>query len=54
MAKKRRFSTRRSRVTLSLVCIAAVALVAFFVWRAVSGDEAETVTYNTGTVQMMC
>lgn len=53
MAKKRRFSTRRSRVTLSLVCIAAVALVAFFVWRAVSGDEAETVTYNTGTVQTM-
>ncbi len=53
MAKKRRFSTRRSRVTLSVVCIVAIAVVAFFVYRAVSGDDTATVTYTTGTVQKM-
>jgi membrane fusion protein, macrolide-specific efflux system len=53
MAKKKRFSTRRSRVTLSIVCIVVIAVVAFFVYRAVSGDDTATVTYTTGTVQTM-
>ena len=53
MAKKKRFSTRRSRVTLSIVCIVVIAVVAFFVYRAFSGDDTATVTYTTGTVQKM-
>jgi macrolide-specific efflux system membrane fusion protein len=53
MAKKKRFSTRRSRVTLSIVCIVVIAVVAFFVYRAYSGDDTATVTYTTGTVQKM-
>lgn len=53
MAKKRRFSSRRSRVTLSIVCLAIIALVAFFVYRGVSGEATAEVTYITGTVQTM-
>ena len=53
MAKKKRFSTRRSRVMLSIVCIVVIAVVAFFVYRAVSADDTATVTYTTGTVQTM-
>ena len=53
MAKKKRFSTRRSRVTLAIVCIVVIALVAFFVYRGVSGDSAATVSYTTGTVETM-
>jgi RND family efflux transporter MFP subunit len=53
MAKKKRFSTRRSRVTLAVVCIVVIALVAFFVYRGVSGNDAATVTYTQGTVEKM-
>jgi RND family efflux transporter MFP subunit len=53
MAKKKRFSTRRSRVTLAIVCIVVIALVAFFVYREVSGNDAATVTYTQGTVEKM-
>jgi RND family efflux transporter MFP subunit len=53
MAKKKRFSTRRSRVTLAVVCIVVIALVAFFVYRGVSGNKTATVSYTTGTVQKM-
>jgi RND family efflux transporter MFP subunit len=53
MAKKKRFSTRRSRVGLAVVCIVVIAVVAFFVWRSVSGTDTATVTYTEGTVQKM-
>lgn len=53
MAKKKRFSTRRSRVTLAIVCIVVIALAAYFVYRAVSGPATATVTYTTGTVAKM-
>ena len=53
MAKKKRFSTRRSRVTLAVVCIVVIAVVAFFVYRSVSGNDAATVSYTTGTVETM-
>lgn len=53
MAKKKRFSTRRSRVTLAFVCIVVIAVVAYVVYRQVSGEAAATVTYNMGTVQKM-
>jgi macrolide-specific efflux system membrane fusion protein len=50
MAKTKRFKTRRSRVTLALVCIVVIALAGFFVYRGVSGDAAAAPTYTTGTV----
>ena len=53
MAKKKRFSTRRSRVTLAVVCIVVIAVVAFFVYRGVSGTSTPTVTYTQGTVAKM-
>ncbi len=53
MAKKKRFSTRRSRASLAVVCIVIIAVVAFFVYRSVSSDDTATVTYTTGTVQKM-
>ena len=53
MAKKKRFSTRRSRVVLAVVCVVIIALAAFFVYRGVSGNAAATVTYTTGTVEKM-
>jgi RND family efflux transporter MFP subunit len=53
MAKKKRFSTRRSRVTLAVVCIVVIAVVAFFVYREVSGNDTATVTYTQGTVEKM-
>jgi RND family efflux transporter MFP subunit len=51
MAKTKRFRTRRSKVTLAVVCIVVVALVAFFVYRGVSGNATAAPTYTTGTVQ---
>ena len=53
MAKKKRFSTRRSRVALAVVCIVVIALAGFFVYREVSGNDAATVTYTQGTVEKM-
>ena len=53
MAKTKRFGTRRSKVTLAVVCIVVLALVAFFVYRGVSGDATAAPTYTTGTVQKM-
>ena len=53
MAKTKRFRTRRSRVTLAVVCIVVLALVAFFVYRGVSGNAEAAVTYTTGTVEKM-
>jgi membrane fusion protein, macrolide-specific efflux system len=53
MAKKKRFASRRSRVGLAFVCIVIIALVAFFVYRAFSGNAAATVSYTTGTVEKM-
>jgi macrolide-specific efflux system membrane fusion protein len=53
VAKKRRFSTRRSRLTLAFVCIVIVALAAFFVYRGVSKSEDVKTTYTTGVVQRM-
>jgi membrane fusion protein, macrolide-specific efflux system len=53
MAKKKRFATRRSRVGLAFVCIVIIGVVAFFVYRALSGDTTATVSYTTGTVEKM-
>ena len=53
MAKTKRFRTRRSRVTLAVVCIVVLALAAFFVYRGVSGNADAAVTYTTGTVEKM-
>ena len=53
MAKTKRFRTRRSEVTLVVVCIVVVALAAFFIYRGVSGDATAAPTYTTGTVQKM-
>jgi RND family efflux transporter MFP subunit len=53
MAKKKRFSTRRSRLALAVVCILVIAVVAFFVYRAVSGPATAAVSYTTGTVEKM-
>jgi RND family efflux transporter MFP subunit len=53
MAKKKRFSTRRSRVTLAFVCIVVIAVAAFFVWRGFSKDTTAPVTYTQVTVQKM-
>jgi RND family efflux transporter MFP subunit len=51
MAKTKRFRTRRSRILLAVVCIAVIALAAFFVYRGVSGDAAAAPTYTTGAVE---
>jgi membrane fusion protein, macrolide-specific efflux system len=51
MAKTKRFRTRRSRIILAVVCIAVIALAAFFVYRGVSGDATAAPTYTTGTVE---
>jgi macrolide-specific efflux system membrane fusion protein len=53
MAKTKRFRTRRSRATLAVVCVAVLALVAFFVYRGVAGNATASPTYTTGTVQTM-
>jgi membrane fusion protein, macrolide-specific efflux system len=53
MAKTKRFRTRRSRITLAVVCIVVLGLVAFFVYRGVSGTAEATPTYTTGTVEKM-
>jgi RND family efflux transporter MFP subunit len=53
MAKTRRFRSRRSRTALAVVLIVVLALVAFFVYRGVSGDAEASVTYTTGAVQKM-
>ena len=53
MAKKKRFGTRRSRVSLAFVCIVVIAVAAFFVWRSVSGDDTTAPTYTQATVQKM-
>jgi RND family efflux transporter MFP subunit len=53
MAKTKRFRTRRSRVTLAVVCIVVLAVAAFFVYRGVSGKATAAPTYTTGTVQKM-
>ena len=51
MAKTKRFRSRRSRVTLAVVCIVVLALAAFFVYRGVSGNATAAPTYTTGAVQ---
>jgi RND family efflux transporter MFP subunit len=53
MAKTKRFRSRRSRVTLAVVSIVVLALVAFFVYRGVTGNAEAAVTYTTGAVQKM-
>ena len=53
MAQKKRFGTRRSRVSLAFVCIVVIAVAAFFVWRSVSGDDTTAPTYTQATVQKM-
>ena len=53
MAKTKRFRTRRSRVTLAVVCIIVLAVAAFFIYRGVSGTAEAAVTYTTGTVEKM-
>ena len=53
MAKTKRFRTRRSRITLAVVCIVVLALAAFFVYRGVSGTATAAPTYTTGTAQKM-
>ena len=53
MAKKKRLSTRRSRVTLAIVCVVVIAVVAFFVYRGVSGNTVAAPTYTQGTVEKM-
>jgi membrane fusion protein, macrolide-specific efflux system len=50
MAKTKRFRTRRSRIILAVVCVAVIALAAFFIYRGVSGDATAAPTYTTGTV----
>jgi membrane fusion protein, macrolide-specific efflux system len=51
MAKTKRFRTRRSRITLAVVCIVVLALVAFFVYRGVSNNATAAPTYTTSAVQ---
>ncbi len=53
MAKTKRIRTRRGRVTLAVLSIIVLALVAFFVYRGVSGNAQAAVTYSTGTVKKM-
>jgi RND family efflux transporter MFP subunit len=53
MAKTKRFRTRRSKVMLAVVCVVVIALVAFFVYRGVSGNATAAPTYTTETVQKM-
>ena len=53
MAKTKRFWTRRSRVTLAVVCIVVLALAAFFAYRGVSGSADAAVSYTTAPVEKM-
>jgi macrolide-specific efflux system membrane fusion protein len=53
MAKSRRFKSRRSRVALGILVVVVVAVVAFFVYRGVTGHAEAAVTYTTGVVQRM-
>jgi RND family efflux transporter MFP subunit len=53
MAKTKRLRTRRSRVTLAVVCVVVLAVAAFFIYRAMTGEAEAAVTYSTGTAQKM-
>lgn len=53
MAKTRRLKTKRSRTLVLVAFLIVLALVAYFVYRAVSGSGDDEITYTTQAAQRM-